>query len=563
MAVQIYYGEVLFESVTDRIGARTPVPTVAISNTASKSVDGDILGSTNSITLDGTIIGLNISDCTAAYNAIESFFSDPDKQGKTFKIVCDGTTLIEYPGTQFVSINGEKSNNNWAITIPYTVTLESYSGDTTDGLIQSFEDSWTIEPLEDLSYYEIIKPTGVLSYSKTNPRVGEWAITSLREVNSSFSLANYLQYRIIHKLSAVGKSTGYGNAVNPLPGPGITTDNYRTQSYSEAAKWVKKRANFSTTPGIILSEGLKLFNHIRSIESNVSAGSYGITDTWLALGADKSYVEEFTWEISTDNKRLKTVTLQGTIKGLESTNPYTVFPSALMTGDISNNFPSHFSNQTSANNKYNNALSTYTSLIKPNLYSRASYALSAVDGQLNNSYYFDKGSYILNVIPLSYTETLNPAAGTVGYNAVYDTRPGPWISGAISATLTITDNNRADLVAETFVLGRPLGPVLQAVGKTKTTRRLNLEVVYDMPRTFGETHPNSNVSIINSRKAELQTLVDSFKPNTAVAFRTLEPTSPWSITYSGQIFTTTNNQAWNPMEGRLTWDVEWLYSSGC
>lgn len=564
MAVQIYYGEVLFEAITDRIGARTPVPTVSVSNTANKSVDGDILGITNSITIDGIVLGQGITDCTAAYNAVESFFTDPKKQGKTFKIVCDQITLIEYPGAQFVSINGEKSNNNWAVTIPYTVTLESYSGDTTGGLIQSFEDSWTIEPLEDTSYYSIDpSDTSVNLYSKTDPRISEWSIRSLQSTAQPFGISNYLQYRIVHKISAVGRSTGYGSALNPVAGPGITTDNYKTQAYAEAAKWVKQRANFATTPGIILSEGLNLFNHIRSIESNVSAGSYAITDTWLALGVDKTYTEEFTWEISTDSKRLKTVTLQGTIKGLESSDPYTIFPSALMTGNISNNFPGNFGNQTKTNNKYISALNVYTSDIKPNLYARASYALYATNSGLNNQSYFDKGSYLLNTVPLSYTETLNPNAGTIGYNVVYDTRPGPWLSGAITATLTITDNHAADQVAEVFVLGRPLGPVLEAVGKTATTRNLNLDVVYDMPRTFGEAHPNSNISTLNNKKVELQNLVDSFKPNAAVAFKTLEPTSAWSITYKGQVFTRKNNQVWNPMEGRLTWDIEWLYSSGC
>lgn len=564
MAVQIYYGEVLFESITDRIGVRTPVPTISVSNTASKSVDGDILGITNSITIDGIVLGEGILDCTAAYNAVEKFFSDPKKQGKSFKIVCDGLTLLEYPGAQFVSINAEKSNNNWVVTIPYTITLESYSGNTEDGLIVSFEDSWTIEPLEDTSYYTVdSSETNISVYSKTDPRISEWSIRALESGSKPFGISNYLQYRIVHKISAVGRSTGYGSALNPESGPGITTDNYKTQAYSEAAKWVKQRANFSTTPGIVLSEGLNLYNHIRSIESNVSAGSYSITDTWLALGTDKKYTEEFTWEISTDNKRLKTITLQGTIKGLESSDPYTIFPSALMTGDISSNFPEHFNGQNKANNKYINALNTYTSDIKPNLYARAAYALSVTNSGLNNQSYFDKGSYLLNTVPLSYTETLNPNAGTIGYNVVYDTRPGPWLSGAITATLTVTDNNAADQVAEVFVLGRPLGPVLEAVGKTKTTRRLNLDVVYDMPRTFGEAHPNSNISILNNKKAELQNLVDSFKPNAAVAFKTLEPTSAWSITYKGQIFTTTNNQVWNPMEGRLTWDIEWLYSSGC
>jgi hypothetical protein len=385
-------------------------------------------------------------------------------------------------------------------------------------------------------------------------------------------------------LSAVGKvSSDRGSAVNPNQGGGINTDNLKILAYQNAAKWVEDRARTIVKPltprpsssGLVVyeasrnsmssSSGLTLYNHMRTVEVSVSEGSYSLTDTWLALGSGVKYTEDFTWEVSVDEKYIKTVNLQGTITGLEDVEPsgYTYFPSGSLTGDITGKsmLPTYFNKQIKNNSKFNNAIKTYESGIKPQLYRRACTAAFLTSSGLNG---VPQGG-ILNINPISYTESLNPIAGTVGYSISYSNKPGTWVSGALSTSLTINDTLASDQVAESFVLGRPLGPVLQKVGTGKTERRLTLEAVYPVPTGYKQAHPQSPDCIINKDRPEykeLKTLVDSFKPINPVAFATLVPTSPYGVAEAGIVFKTSDTQTWQPFEGRLNWEVTWVYTTG-
>jgi hypothetical protein len=74
---------------------------------------------------------------------------------------------------------------------------------------------------------------------------------------------------------------------------------------------------------------------------------------------------------------------------------------------------------------------------------------------------------LFNIVPVSVNETFNPAAGTITYSVAYDNRPACLLSGALNASVTVDDTNSTDLVAEAFILGRPLGPIVEKVGSTK------------------------------------------------------------------------------------------------
>lgn len=575
-------------------GFRCPVPIVTLDTTANTDADSNILSTTSTIQLEGHVIGTGISGCLYGYSGIVNFFSASEKQGQLFTIECAASKIASYSGTVFRSSNARPSENNWVVTLPYTINLESISS-TGIALIESYDDSWTIEPLEDVSYYNFKKPTNLLDFNNTGPPVDSSyppSPTDLIATSNILEINNFLQYRITHRISAVGKSINRSNPNNPASNSGgVNTQNTRSQAYTEAATWVSGRltginqyplmagsGGLSVYSGVSIPSGLHLYNHIRSIESNISAGSYGVTDTWLALGTGVVFVEEFTMEVNTDNY-VQTVTLQGTIKGLETadipTDTYVTFPSSLMTGFIGNKFLNNFTNQKIENNKFNNAISGYISGVKPYLYERASLALSAMQKPSDSVRTNRPGKPLqiiqpsvygrLNITPLNYSESLNPHAGTVGYNIVYNNKPGSWVSGALSSTLSITENNQSDLVAETFVLGRPLGPILERVGFSKSERRVNLEIVYPIPTGYNESHPNSMKCIIHKNREEykqLEQLMDSFKPIAPVAFATLVPTSSYGVALQGVVFKTSDNQTWNPFEGRFSWDITWIYNTG-
>lgn len=590
---------ITFFSSAASSGIRCPVPIVSIDSTANTDINNSLLSITSSIQLEGYIIAGNISGCLAGYSGIVNFFSDTNKQSKTFEIACTSTPIAIYSGVSFKSANAKPSENNWVITLPYSITLESVST-TGNNLIESYEDSWTIEPLEDISYYDFSKNSDLYDFKNTGSTANTQyppSLTDMIATNKDIRIQNILQYRITHRLSAVGKAIDRTNTNNPAPGGGVNTNNLFSQAYAEAAKWVLEKSKDSYRPfsstqtredGISLNKntavatqtsGLNLYNHMRTIESNISAGSYGITDTWLGLGTGIKFVEDFTFEVNTDNF-IQTVTLQGTIKGLEeanitNNNTYVVFPSSIMTGLIGQNFVTNFAAQNNINNKFINAVSGYISGVKPYLYERASLVLSSMNRPPDSVRTDRAGRPLqiiqpsvygrLNITPFNYNESLNPNAGTVGYSITYNNKPGSWVSGALSSTLNITENNQTDIVAETFVLGRPLGPILERVGYSKSERRVSLEVVYPIPTGYNESHPNSTQCIINKNRPEFQQidqLMSSFRPIAPVAFATLVPTSSYGVANQGQVFKTSESQTWNPFEGRFSWDITWIYNTG-
>lgn len=565
------YGGSTFNVITDSVLNATPTPLMTISTNPMKDFDGNVLSYKSTISLDGLIFGNNTSGCLKSYSGIIDFFSDTNKQGKSFQVYCDAALILEFSGTYFNSANAEKSNNNWVTTIPYNLSLESiYSKDVSNGLIESFDESWTVEPLDEVAYYNSTTNSRIYEFNNGSVSTSQPpSLTQMNILSTGYNITNFLQYRISHKISAVGHTLDTGSS--------------RSQAYAQAAKWVLNKANSvytssSSPSGIGIynassSEGLRLYNHMRTIDSTISAGTYSLSDTWLALGTGVKYTEDFTWEISTDDKTIKTVTLQGTIKGLEEASAgFSVFPDVAMTGNISGLFKKNFSNQTSSNNKYFNALGSYVSGVKPFLYQRASQALSSVPnpsapaGRTLPVQWIGTTPNPLNITPVSYSETLNPIAGTVSYNVSYNNKPGAWLSGVLSSVVTVTDNIASDQIAEAFILGRPLGPKLEKVGSSKSERRVNVEIVYPAPTGYNQAHPQSPDCVINKNRAEfrqLAQLIESFKPIAPVAFATLAPTSSYGISNTGIVFTTSNNQVWNPMEGRFSWDISWVYSTGC
>ncbi len=688
-AVQIRYDGLVFENQikTDQLTARTPCPLVSISTESNKDVDNNILYDRSTITLEGIILSSGQTNfLTSAYTGVVDFFSDPIKQNSVFEIVCGTRSngnfsaaangFIKFSGTSFVSANADKSNDNWYLTIPYTIVLESISKKNSSIIIESYEDSWTIEPLEDVSYYNIYANDintynidGSVSYLTPGANTSSAGqlrhntppsaqLVSPASSPTAGGLESNIQYRITHRVSAVGKPTKIVNNNNPRIGGTANTTNNSVTAYENAALWVSERVNNaikmisnntemtqlsntqSKPTGLFLGAkketqfnlkgtgpstmGLFLYNHVRSIESSPSAGSYGVTDTWLALGTGIKYTEEFTWEVSVDDKWVHTVSMNGTIRGLEpvaqsntSTNTggpsvqpgYTILPSvkssnsqggiSAATGVVTGYegttggaqtplISNKFGNQTRATSKYESALQAYISGVKPYLYVRAGHALKTSDVEPNNNKPVNYGSNAtnnfydnnnrswfgpatrpLNIVPVTVNETFNPAAGTITYSISYDNRPACLLSGALNASVSITDTNSADLVAEAFILGRPLGPVIEKVGTTKSERQLTIEAVYPQPTGFQSLHPQSPQCVIYHTKSEssveykaIKNLVDAFKPVGAKAFSTFGSAAPYPLSDQGQIFKTADSETWSPFEGRYTRNITWIYNTG-
>jgi hypothetical protein len=252
-------------------------------------------------------------------------------------------------------------------------------------------------------------------------------------------------------------------------------------AWEEARVFVASRLGFNlgfNASGSIpeVNTGYTPYNFMRSQNVDKLGGSYSVTENWTL--SKEAAVETF--EISTEtssDSNLNTVSIQGTIQGLETRNPTT---------------------QAVTTTKYSSAEDKFDSL---NILSRAqTYA-----------------GFSLNILPAQEVIGRNPNAGTISYQYRYDDRPSNIIPNSKSESITINESLQTEFPVPIFVLGRTRGPVIQNLETSKEKRRtLNIEAVVttsglvdinNNPRTLGyidsiitAATPNGDVVLIEDRQ---------------------------------------------------------------
>jgi hypothetical protein len=148
--------------------------------------------------------------------------------------------------------------------------------------------------------------------------------------------------------------------------------------------------------------------------------------------------------------------------------------------------------------------------------------------------------------------------GTITYNYEYSNR-FTLLSGVLSENISITDNGPADVIAEVFVLGRSLGPALQALGsKTLTTKDLNVEISVIPPTGIDGYNMNSSECPLwtgGKIYSAIKDIIDGirpFRPDNSFVTST-------NTNYQGQSYVDRDIETWNPSEGRYTRSVSWRY----
>jgi hypothetical protein len=344
-------------------------------------------------------------------------------------------------------------------------------------------------------------------------------------------------------LGAVGKF---------IPEPNNEVSGTRT-AIKHAKEWVNFHLPIAPQyTGII--NGLNLYNFVRSISTSDKEGSYRITDNWIGIPAGAlPYTESFTIESSVDSSMLRTVTVQGTIKGLEPFQTGNIYVAAgapyltnnTLAGSLA---PTNTSNTRISNStKFTNAISGYNN-IRCAIYTRAS-ALAHTGISCGNNGFSSRfvdgrtSENMLNPIPVSITEGFNPAEGGITYSYTYNNRTLNFISGSISETITVDDTLPTSVVASVFVLGRSLGPILQDLGTTTSySRAVTVEVILPRPSAISPTFTFP----VDSYNAIVD-LVDKLDPSR------LNQTAIRS-------FVKQNSENWNVLEGRFTKQKTWEWT---
>ena len=548
--------------------------------------------------------------CTAGFFEVKCSNQPPDSG-------------ISISGARVNSFSINRSDDNWFFTADYQAELE-YNEPGITGLppVRNTVDSWSIEPLEDYIYTNFnvmvqskaeyhnpdMKPTAPLASARVPPEDGQ---------SARLDIVNIPQYKISRRLSAVGFPVSSS-------GTGCFSPTGNHTAYLEAKKWVELKLHESFKPPANVPSGaialintgngllsdfskMFLFNHLRTINFSISEGSYELNDTWLAMPTGMMYVEDYNIETNTDEKYIKTVRVAGNIKGLSFTPigimsggsgvlPTGLPPTIIDLGFSYNSGVGPFATNRKVpdqimqdspltnnffGNKYLNALSGWVYDIKPYLYRRASLVLnngSRADTYLSptntpppapkNPIYCKEN--LLNIIPISTSEGHDPRKGTISYTYEYSNR-FVFISGALSENVTINDTGPTDVVNETFVLGRRLGPILQSLGsRTAAKRDLTIEVTVlppsslagfvmtnkDCPLWTGGTVFNSITGMIEGLKP--------FGDRTVSIFGNMgdrETRTGGALNNQGQVYINMDNQTWNPVEGRYTRQIGWTYQA--
>ncbi len=603
--VRVFYRGTALDSITG------PVPFVDLSIQYNNTEAGIPLSITTKATLSGKIvrgiktdpdvnraIGSGVRTVVSGIKELKNLFSCNDGH---FILDCDGTEVIKSQGpVKVVSFSAKPSSDNWTSSADYTIELE-FSEPPVSGvssgsynLVKDASDSWSIESLEDYLYMSSsITPSG--KSEPHNPNITQ--ATSTPNTPTDLKLVTLPRFKVSRKISAVGLPYATGN-INTC-GTGTYPAFYNAKNWVE--NQISKSFDRPTPSGqpVISSQAISslsnftklfLYNHLRSINFNHLEASYEVNDTWLAMSSGVPYLEDYTIQSSTDEKNIKTVTVQGSIEGLVISNINWMKGNDLIPNDSgvidltlyaktgveeSRTIIRQDALDTSRtymiyNHKYANASSGWINDIKPFLYRRASVAMQSFDRNqnyvpyiyttqppLNNPIY----SYerLLNTNPVSSNETHDPKKGSIKYSYEF-TNNLNLFSGVLSESISINHTGPVDVFNQAFVLGRRLGPAIQSLGaKTSARKRVTIDLTVPAPFDINACFLNSTGCPLYTGGitfGQMEELLQGLKPfgnRTATMFGTARPP------IAGQSYVKEDSINWNPAIGSFSRSVEWVY----
>ena len=491
-----------------------PSPFVNVNKQYQKSGDGELVGSLFTLTLSGTIVAFKGSPDSNGVFYTGSFYPpDARTEPTNLEIVTNDARLgailrkeeairelfsEEGHSLEFQSFDGSAAMkcNPRIVSVTFA---EGLWFNTADYTIVCEADVVSIDGIE-LGEDSDVFTEYISSASET------WNIETDEGTPEGEGLPR--TYRMSHTLSATGKRF-YDE-----------TGTLEKAAWEQARDWVNPRLGFDSA--FLLSSGVQdiniefgapaysEFNHIRSENIDENGGNYSIVETWLL--ASGIAIEDFSistrngFDIGTTN-----ISIEGSIVGLEQRD----------------------ANLQLTTTKYANALTQFSTA------SGLALGRAEVFSGITN----------LNVIPISDTVSRNPITGNISYSFEFDDRPSNCIDGAQSETISISNNFGVDVFAAVSVLGRAIGPVLQDIGtKQALTRGLNIELAMDVTDNVCDAATllfTNNPRLKSPTAAQIQSFVDAANPANQES--------------ANQVFVSQQQENWEPLTGRYSYNVEWTY----
>jgi hypothetical protein len=485
-----------------------PAPFVTFNKVYNKTGDGQLVGSTFSISLKGTIVSYKGSPTTTGTFWTSGGYPNDevltDEEGLK-AIIRKQEAIRDLFSTEGLTLEVQSADGSQ----PMKCNPRLVSIDFTDGLWYN-RCEYTIQLEADIVYVNGTE-LGEDNFTQNLAEASEtWSIETNED--QAESVEQNRTYRLSHSVSATGRRF-YDD-----------TGLMQKDAWKWARDWVVPKLGFDAT--IALSSGVNSlpsyyggFNHVRNEEVGESTGSFSVSETWIL--ASGNVLEDFTVETSTNaTEGITTVSIQGNITGLEVRD---------------SNMQVTTSKYTAANTK-----------------------LAAITGGLAYSRATSYSGQSLNILPAQSTISKNPTAGNITYNYTYDTRPGNIVTDTKSESFTVTRSWDVDIVASIPVLGRTAGPVLQPINThQESTVNLDIQLVFGPEFAGTGTNPTTllvtrNPGLVEPQRSQIQTIVDAVKPSLA-----------GYLNNAGQAATVqyVRNQTenWEPRNGRYGLQIEWVY----
>lgn len=400
----------------------------------------------------------------------------------------DEAKYVDYEGT--VAGSGDLATN---------LTIQSLLDGKDTAFIQDYSESWGLEADD------------AVGESPDNPR----------------------SYRISHNLSATGKTVYVPQ--------GVGLNDKEIPAWEQARNFVQQRlasnpsGYYPNVAGQIGSGTVNLvssyggYNHIRTENIDVTAGSYSVSENWL-LSSGLS-TENFNMSTSTSNTDpFVTVQIDGSIKGLSSITPN-------MSGGLGFGDPE----TVAKSGAYSNAINKYNAISNSGQFGLT----SDVYKRANNMV-----AVALNSQPVSVSLQTNQYTGEIGYSLSFNNRPTNIISGVIAESIQVNDTYPGDIFAVIPVLGRQTGPILQYIGgRTEYKRDVSINLTMDYTKI---PYGKERSSLILKKPSLVQ-------PTANQIAELLGELSPAGEPGVRKYFVSPPSESWSPKEGTYSFNISWTY----
>lgn len=448
------------------------------------------------------------------------------KDGQTLVItdIIDDQAATVFCNPRVVSVNF--TEGQYINKCEYTITLEAdalYRGWADDDESYIDQEALTVRGVNE--HGEDVRLVDLLADSDTS-FIQDFSESWNLEADDATgeSIDNPRSYRVSHNISANGKAF-YGidgNLVKP--------------AWEQAKNFVQQRLsigggslNYPNIAGQIGSGTVDLaseyggYNHIRTEQIDVGAGSYSVTENWL-LAKGNAY-ENYNMSTSTSTAdAFVTVKIDGTIKGLSNIPPDELDGA----GD-------------SDENAYNKALDKYKTISN-----NGSFGLSSdIYIRANNMVGVE-----LNSQPTSVSVGTNPMAGEVSYSLSFNNRPVNIIENTVSEQITVNDTYPGDVFAAIPVIGRQTGPILQYLGgRTEYKRDVSISLIMDYTK----------IPYSSGRNPLLMAKPSLVEPSSSQLSDLLKQLSPQGEPGVRKYFVSPPTENWSPKTGSYNFNISFTY----